>query len=368
MATKKSSKTKKKKPSKLLTQAKKLGKDKYAGVLAELDSARSGNRKGYQAGSSQRVASVDREIGSINAAGATTTKSLDSNAALISLAYKKALEDTTARDTSRNAAIQQGNSNLLSSLQSEAAGRGIDTSFGQTGNPALVEGMNNQSTLLAAQQSSNAAALERQGLSAGSAIEMLKAQAAMVGTSAASGARSKANAEITDMYNTYLKEKSRLSGEQAKTKLDQGSYTNETYLTLKDKAAAAKADAAARAWDKKMAMAQLGMESSRLNADIAYKDKKLASDSAYRDTKLKVDTQVKYDRMSDDSTYKNNLLKIKKLLAKSTVSKSASDSARKQLELLEKMRHNKATEKNKKAGKTAAGGIIDFLNGLKGGS
>lgn len=313
--------------SKLQKEAERLGKSKYAGALTELDMNEDTNLKLYGSASDQRRAAIDREIGSINAAGATTNKQIGDLGTNNATAYQQAMANSQSNTQALMDRVNTNNTNMLSSLQAEMKNRGVEN-VGEYSNLQGNLGKNNE--LLAAVGSIQHGSLQTQAGLADQRFKGMQASSSMLQNTAASGARGQAQTDMMDLYNKYLEKQQELDTAQVKTKLEKGDYINQTYLTLKEKAAQ-------RAAEKAQAKLQAAIASGNL---------------AYKNTALQVGTQYKYDKLASDVAQKGIENKLKEKGFSVTKAKAIADMANKsgRLDLdWQKFEWNKANPKKSAA-------------------
>lgn len=261
---------------KLADQAKKLASSKYAPIFAQIAANRTSNQSAYDAFTDQRIAALNREYGSIKAAGATTAANLTKYGDESASMYQQALAQSqkTYEDTANR--VAQSNSNLLSSLAAERAARGLEA---QTEND-LSRGMAHRNEMLAGINEINKGALERQGTSATDTFRMMKGSSEMIQNSASSAARGSAQGSLDDAYKNFLAKLQELETQETVTKKEKADYRYQTLLTLKEQARQAKAEAAALAQEyaykgavlsetQRHNMANEANTQSRLNLDAA---------------------------------------------------------------------------------------------------
>lgn len=272
----------------LLEQAQDLGKSKYAPALTELEEQLKTNLSLYTNASGQRVEGLNREVGSINAAGATAASNISKYGAQATAAYENAKTSTMSNTKDLLDKVNANNSSMLSTLQADMRARGI-TGYEQLS--PLTQNMSSRNELLAAMGQFGLNRLEAQK---GAGIEGTNSKLFMseaLKNTAGSQARGLAQSDLSDLYNRFLEAKMGLDTSKTKTKLEKEDYINQLYLTLKDKAAqekAAKAQAKAAA---AAAAGNLAYKYTALETNTQYKYDKLASDTAQKDieNKLKAD-------------------------------------------------------------------------------
>lgn len=272
----------------LKKQAKKLGKSKYASFLESLNQRQASNRALYDTSTSQRKSALDRELGSIQAAEATTTKNIGGLKTAAASASQQAVAQSQQNSADTQAARNQANSNMLSSLEAEAKARGLSSGTGGALSEASTR-LGSQDSTMNAVASMNQGSLERMGTMEQGKLTNAELMAAMISTTAQSGARGSAQSTLDEMYKTYLAERQGIEGERSVKKLEKQDYINQMYLTLKEKKAAEKA-----------AKAQAKMQAAIAQGNLNYKN-----------TKLQVDTQYKYDKLAADTAQKDIANKLK---------------------------------------------------------
>jgi hypothetical protein len=271
-------------------KAEKLGESKYASALEAINQQRESNRSMYDSATGQRVSALDREMGSISAAGATTNKQLEDLKGATATSYQQALAQSQQNSAATQAARNQANSSMLSSLEAEAKARGLSSGTGGQATE-LATRLGSQDSTMSAVAEMNKGALERTGEIAKDSLTMAQGSASMLTGSAKSGARGDAQRALDTMYQTYLAERNQLAGTEATTKLDMNDYINQTYLTLKEKKAAEKAAEAQAKLQAQIAQGELNYKNTKLQTDTQYKYDKLASDTAQKDIANKLKAQ-----------------------------------------------------------------------------
>lgn len=277
MATKSSSRT----------QAEQLGQSKYAPVLEAIRQQQLSNLSMYNTGNSQRIGSLDRELGSIQAGESSAIKQLGDLGTATATRYQQALASSQQNSAASQAARNQQNSNMLSSLQAEARARGLG---GNTGG-ALSEfstRLGSQSNLMDAINASTQSGLQMQGLNAQDSLTRQQGMSKMMSNTAQSRSRGDAQRELDALYNTYLTQKQALEGEEAGKLLEKGDYINQTYMVLKEKAAQAAAQKAQQKAAAAIAAGNLAYKNTALQVNTQYKYDKLASDTAQKDIQNKL--------------------------------------------------------------------------------
>lgn len=269
-------------------QAEQLGASKYASALEAIKQQLSSNTTQYNSSTSQRIGALDRELGSISAAEATTLKLLGGLKDSTATTYQQAIAQSQQNSAETQAARSQANSNMLSSMEAEAKARGLSSGTGGSYGEYATR-LASQDALMNAVSSMNQGALQRAGLNAQDMFSRQQGSASLLSGTAQSMSRGNAQRILDELYNTYLGERSKLEGQHATTLLEKGDYINQTYLTLKEKAAQAKA-----------AKAQAAMQNAIAQGNLNYKN-----------TKLKVDTQYKYDKLASDTAQKDIANKLK---------------------------------------------------------
>jgi hypothetical protein len=276
---------KKKKTSKSLKQARSLGKSKYAPALELLNRQRNSNRQSYDTASQQRVSALNAEMGSLEAADKATKEFLNTLKSRSGTVYQQAMEKSQKANLEAQTNRQNANTALLSRMQADAINRGLsDTSAAET-STKLTE----SDSILSGIGEMNRGAIERMGLISQGSIDNASIGTQMVANTAKSNARGAATSNLDELYRTYQSERSKLESEEVKTQLEKQDYVNQMYMTLKEKAAAAKA-----------AKAQAAMQARIASGNLAF-----------RNTKLKIDTQYKYDKLASDTAQKEIANKLK---------------------------------------------------------
>lgn len=262
----------KKKTTSLWSQATRLGTSKYAPALEAVAQQQKGNLSLYNTGADQRTSSLSRELGSIQAAGATTNKLLEGLKGSTGNAFQTAIAESQKNSAATQIARNQANSSMLSSLQAEARARGI----GSTDSSEFASRLSSQDAVMNSVASMNQGALSRGKQNALLSLTEEQGMSSMMTNTAGSGARGAAQTELDQLYNQYVTQRQALEGENAVKLLEKGDYINQTYLVLKEKAA-----------QEKAAKAQAKAASAIAAGNLAYKN-----------TALKVNTQYKYDALA----------------------------------------------------------------------
>jgi hypothetical protein len=226
---------KKKKGSSLLTQAKKLGAGKYAPVLQEIEMNKATNTKLYQNAGTQRKSAIDREIGSINAAGATSKRLIGETGAGNQTMYQQAMAKSQSNTQELLSKVDQNHSSMLSSLQAEIKARGGSPEDYAYLSP-LTRNADQTNGTLAAVGDISRSGFQAQALSDQSRTTSLQAMADMMATTGASKARGAAQTNFDELYTNWLGKQGELDTAHTKAKLEEGDYINQTYLTLKKEA------------------------------------------------------------------------------------------------------------------------------------
>jgi hypothetical protein len=272
------------KTSKSLKQAKALGKSKYAPALELITRQRNSNRQSYDTTAQQRVSALNAEMGSLEAADKATKEFLGNLKSRSGTIYQQAMEKSQQSNAAAQASRQSANTALLSRMQADAINRGLS----DTAAADVSTKLTTNDTLLSGVGEINRAAIERMGLISQSKLDNADIGVQMVANTAKSSARGSATSALDEMYRTYQSERSKLEGEEVKTQLEKQDYINQLYMTLKEKAAAAKA-----------AKAQAAMQAKIASGNLNYKN-----------TKLKIDTQYKYDKLAADNAIKSMAQKL----------------------------------------------------------
>lgn len=306
-----------KKPSKSLLLARKLAKSKYAPVLKELEDNANTNTTMYNSAGSQRKESLDRELGSISAAGATTQKNIAGYAADTGNLYQQAMSKSQSDSALEKTRSDQANTALMSSLESERVARGLSGSSGMQADAA--KGASQRSDATSAMQAINEGALTRQGLNAQDSFKNMQASNEMLSNTAKSGARGTAQANMQELYTNWLGKKQELETALAKVTLEKQDYENSTYLTLKDKAAQAKAEAQ-----------QQALQAALAQGNLAYKYDSLAANTQYKNDALATNTQYKYDSLAQKTAKETLDRKLKRRGLRTSEAKALSDALFKQ--------------------------------------
>jgi len=267
--------------SKYVKEATKLASSKYSPVFAQIAANEAMNRGAYDTGSTQQISGLNAELGSMEAAQATSQKQLGTLATESGTLYQQALAKSQTDWAAQQAKMNQTNTNLMSSLQSEMAARGLSTSTGaqsQMANNAVFGG-----NLSSAIQTMNQGALTRQGAAAQDTFKQMKGSGTMLHQGATSRARGSTQSSLNELYNLYLQKQLELQGQKTVTEKEKGDYITQTAMTLKEQAAqraAAKAQAAAQA---AAAAGNLGYKYDALQVNTQYKYDALASKTAQTD-------------------------------------------------------------------------------------
>lgn len=277
-------KPKKKKTNSLLSQAQKLGEGKYAPALSQIESNLRSNQALYGSASNQRVQNLNREVGSITAAGQSANKNISDLGAHSQSLYQDAMSKSQKNNTDLLDKINSNNSSMLSSLQAEMRARGM-TDYERLS--PLTQDMHKRSELLAAMGQFGLNRLNEIGASSNEATKSKQFMSEMMKNTDISGAKGAAQSNLNELYNKFLEARLGLEGQKTSTKLEKEDYINQTYLTLKDRAAQNKAA---------MASAQAGAASAAANL-------------AYKYEALKVNTKFKYDQLSS-KTAQNDIANI----------------------------------------------------------
>lgn len=274
-----------KKPSKSLRQARSLGKSKYAPALELVTRQRNSNRQSYDTASQQRVAALNAEYGSLEAADSATKKFLDNLKTESGNVYQQAVANSQQRVQAAQGARESQNTALLSRMQADAVNRGLTSAS----TADLSTKLTASDDIMTAQGNIQTDALQRMGLLSQSGLDKALIGTQMVSNTQKSGARGAATSALDELYRTYQSERSKLEGEEAKLQLEKQDYINQTYMTLKEKAEA-----------KKAAEAQ-----AKLQARIA------SGNLNFKKEQFKVNTQYKYDKLAADTAIKNMANKLK---------------------------------------------------------
>lgn len=278
----------KKKKNSLLSQAKKLGKSKYAPVLAEIKGNQATNLSMYTSAGQQRTDALNREIGSMQAAGSSAKRQLDEFGAANASAYQKAMAQSQETNKGYMDKVQANNTSLMSSLQADMRARGIE---GWEALSPVTERMNKSNELLASLGQFNQNRLSEASAADAVSTNRLKAMSDMANTTAQSGARGEAQSDLSDLYNKYLEARLGMDTEKRKTLLEKEDWIANTYLTLKEKAAQAKAAKAQAALQAQIAAGNLGYKYDALKVNTQYKYDKMASDVKQKDIANKLKQQ-----------------------------------------------------------------------------
>lgn len=266
----------------LMTQAKKLGKSKYAPVLAEIEGNRKSNIDLYNNATGQRQSAVNREVGSISAAGATTRKRISDASTSAQEAYLNSVEGNRRSTDELMSKVAQNNDAMLSTLQAEMKARGMKPEDYMRLSPVTQEAGSNNETLAALGKIRESGIQSQAEMDKGR-TQRFTTMADMQENTGKSQARGAAQANFDELYTKFLDKKGELDTAAQKAKLEKQDYINNTYLTLKEKKEAEKAAAA----------------QAKLQAQIA------SGNLDYKYTKMKVDTQYKYDKLASDRAQKD---------------------------------------------------------------
>lgn len=267
---------------KLYVDAWGLGKSKYAPALSELDTGLKTNTDLYTNASNQRKAALDREIGSINAAGATGRTRIGATGEANQSMYQQAMAQSQTQTKDLLSAVGKNNSDMLSSMQAEIKARGGSPEDYAYLSP-LTRNASQTNSNVAAVGELNRGALDRQAGIDRMMTGALQESASMLATTGASKARGQGQADFNDLYTRWLEQKNTLEGKKTATGLEQRDYTNQLYQTLKEKREAEKAAAAQAALQAKIASGNLNYKYEALKVGTQYKYDKLAADKAQND-------------------------------------------------------------------------------------
>lgn len=288
---------KKKKTNKYLAEATRLANSRYSAAFEQIAANSRSNLSAYNTGSTQRITNLNKELGSMEVAHQGAQKGLTALGVQTGTLYQQALAQSQ-NDAQKATAQQNSMANgLATSLQSERAARGLDTTTGAESR--LTDSSVKQNELLASIQGLNQGALTRQGANAQDLMTSFKVSEGFLDTTHKSAAKGLAQSELMSLYNSYLQQKQQLEGERTVTEKERGDYIVQTEMTLKEQArqrAAAKAAAAAQA---AIAAGNLG----------------------YKYEALKVNTQYKYDSLSAKSAQKDIENQLKKAGLKASIAK-----------------------------------------------
>lgn len=252
-----------------MTQAKKLGSGKYAPVLKELEMNEATNTELYNNASTQRRQAIDREIGSIQASGATAQKRLGDLGTSSASMYQKSIADSQSNSQALLDKVNTNNTNMLSSLQASMKERGVEN----VGDYSNLQGnLGKQNELFAALGNNQRNALELQQGLADQQIKGQQASSTMLDTTAQSGARGAAQTNFDKLYTDWLTKQGELDTAQAKTMLEKGDYTNQTYLTLKKEAALRKQEKAQLALEMHVAGLKNAQEMAKVSSSDYFKE------------------------------------------------------------------------------------------------
>lgn len=273
--------------SKYVKEATKLGASKYAPVVAQIAANAASNTGAYNTGTTQQVGSLNAALGSMEAANATTQKRLGELGTESGTLYQQALAKSQSDWSAQQERMNQTNSNLMSSLQSEMAARGLTTQTGAASR--MTNNMTFGNNISSAIQTMNEGALTRQGAAAGDTYKQMQGSAQMLHTGYTSRARGTTQAALNELYNTYLQKELELQGQKTVTEKEKQDYIYQTAMTLKEKAQQAAAE-------KAQAAAQNAISQGRLNLDTQ---------------KFQVNTQLAYDKMEAKAAQDNIANKLK---------------------------------------------------------
>lgn len=229
---------------KLLDQAKKLGKSKYSSVYQQIENQAKQNLDIYNTSTSQRISQLDRQIGSMSAAGASARKQIGEVVESNASANQQAIAQSQTDIQALIGRLGANQSNMLSSLQAEMKARGL-TNYTEYSNLTKTTGEQNETLTAMAQLQKNA--LEQGALLARENLEGRQASSSLLEQTAKAGARGATQTALDDLYQTYLQNYNKIEGDKLVTEKEKKDYIYQTYLTLKDQAAQAKAEAAALA-------------------------------------------------------------------------------------------------------------------------
>lgn len=266
----------------LMSQAKELGKSKYAPLLAEIAGNRKSNIDLYNNATGQRQNAVNREVGSISAAGATTRKRINDASTSAQEAYLTAVEGNRQSTDALMAKVAQANDSMLSTLQAEMKARGMKPEDYMRLSPVTEKAGQTNETLAALGKLRENQIQSQADIDKGRTTR-LTAMADMQENSGKSQARGAAQANFDELYTKFLDKKGELDTAEQRAKLEKQDYINNTYLTLKEKKEAEKAAAAQAKLQAQIASGNLNYKYEKMKVDTQYKYDKLASDRAQKD-------------------------------------------------------------------------------------
>jgi len=269
------------KTDKYLTEATQLGTSKYSPVFAQIAANEASNKGAYSTGSSQRINALNAELGSMEAANATTQKKLGDLGTESGTMYQQALAKSQSDFQNQQYKTNITNTNLMSSLQSEMAARGLTgTTAGQQRLATNAAFGNN---LAGAVNEINQGALMRQGTNAQDTFGQMKGSGQMLHQTSTSGARGEARSALDQLYNTYLEKELEMQGQKTVTEKEKSDYILQTRMTLKEQAAQAAAAKAQAAAQSAAAAGNLNYKYEALKVGTQYKYDALASKTAQND-------------------------------------------------------------------------------------
>jgi hypothetical protein len=271
----------KKKKNKYLAEATRLADSRYSAAFEQIAANTRSNLTAYNSGAGQRVTSLNKELGSMQAAHVATQGQLKGLETQTGTLYQQALAKSQESGSQAQAKQNSMATGLMTSLQSERAARGLETTTGTESNLASNQGK--QGELLSAINQSNEGALTRQGTAAQGMMKGIQGSEMLLDTSHKSAAKGLAQSELMGLYNTYLQKKMELEGERTVTEKERGDYIVQTELTLKEQARQRAAQKAAAALQASIAAGNLGYKYEALGVNTQYKYDSLAAKTAQND-------------------------------------------------------------------------------------
>lgn len=295
----------KKKTNKYLAEATRLAKSRYSAAFEQIAANTRSNLTAYNTGASQRIASLNKELGSMEAAHKATQTELKNLGTQTGTLYQQALAQS--QETGKQAIADQNSraTGLMTSLQSERAARGLESTTGTENN--FASNLGKQGELLSAINQSNQGALTRQGANAQAMLSGIQGSEMLLDTTHKSAAKGLTQSDLMNLYNTYLQKKMDLEGERTVTEKERGDYIVQTEMTLKEQARQ-------RAAAKAAASLQASIASGNLN---------------YKYEALKTNTQITYDKMAASKAQKDIENQLKRDGLSASIAKSLAAQASK---------------------------------------
>jgi hypothetical protein len=303
---------KKKKTNKYLAEATRLANSRYSAAFEQIAANSKSNLAAYDQGALQRRQGLNRELGSMEAAHKATQGTLKGLETQTGTLYQQAMSQSQESGNQALAAQNSRATGLMTSLQSERAARGLDTTTGTENNFASSQGK--QSELLSSINQLNQGALSRQGTNAQDTMKGMQASEMFLDTTHKSAAKGLAQSELMNLYNTYLEKKMSLEGERTVTEKERGDYIVQTEMTLKEQARQRAAAKAAAALQASIAAGNLGYKYEALNVNTQYKYDSLSARTAQNDITNKLKEAGLSNKMAND-LYSRSLNSTKLQLA-----------------------------------------------------